>query len=106
MSDDDKRAYLSRAHENDHLFYEVEWNPTTNYPANVEALDAATEAVEKMKALAERVIGGDWGEMRDDPGDYPSNAGGSAMPSRFCASSDPHDLAAAVLDYLDAREER
>jgi len=161
MSDEDKRAYLARAHENDHLYVDdivtvdapdlhairaalaadtrteeqrvaaayytggfnrsldpdptaraaiaAYFGPTLMAALGDDPLAALRAVVEErdrlrapMKALADEVIGGDWGEMWDDPGDYPSNAGGSAMPSRFFASSDPHDLAAAVLDYLAA----
>jgi hypothetical protein len=42
-----------------------------------------------------------WATRSDDPGDYPSNAGGARLPTRYDPDSRPHDLADALEAWLE-----
>ena len=57
-----------------------------------------------LKALAEKVVEGEYGQFWEDPGDYPSAMGQRAMRPRFVQDNAPNELAVAVLAYIEDAE--
>lgn len=68
---------------------------------------ALTEAgLSHLEALCERVERCDWATLWEDPGVYPSNAGASALPSRYDPAPEVHALAEAVRDEVETIRQR
>lgn len=65
------------------------------------AADRPTGPIGGLLDLASRVDGSDWCTVCSDPGVYPSNAGGSALPDQVSGATEPNDLVRDLVSLID-----
>lgn len=84
----------------------IDW-PWSLASTALTSLPATDEAgLRHLEALCERIERCGWATLWEDPGVYPSNAGGSALPSRYDPAPEVQALAQAVREEIKAIRER
>lgn len=84
----------------------VDWPWALASTALTSLPDTDEAGLRHLEALCERIDRCNWATLWEDPGVYPSNAGGSALPSRYDPAPEVHALADAVREEIEAIRER